>query len=789
MHKKIYLFELDSVRNTDQEALVGQEALFEEIAINGNTVVMTFNQFFDSRGFLHLFQLSQEYTEAILKLFKCGAIQLSQFEDYRTGTQYLLHLYDTAVLPNESYDFDARLSGLPVKYGQRRLIKLIVRSLQHNDISEISEYIDILKKGNNITDSERNELDELFIEITTEKTYIQIEEEGELIEREIIREVVKKTKSGKNDVVNDNIKLHTLEILKQSLIVIFRLSSLENVYSPPKQAKDLYKQGINDFLKKVIGFYEEVPDKYKRSLEVLANIIWDEVIDIGSAADMKKGQSTEKIKDRRGYYTSIQLYPQREKSVDSKSYNDNKEFTDRQRQYCKAIIDLCYNYAVESSISNISRHYDIDEITGDLHTNTFREDFLSRLEQYIDAKGERGHDFDARPISKQFDYTLFKPIVKKFRHAEEMFEASRKREINIEEIGSYEYHFKEEARMHKKDIRLSAWSKMGKYIISIGSLYLISQISGFFEEKIILVRGLGNSILYKAVAFFVTIIFWILWEYGISHIKFLPDVSESLSHICTEWGNWKISVFYKIKNHRNEKDKGNIRKRESIRKIRFVPQSIREYFNLIHQRSDLFVKVEGYPLLADEKGQDVKSHMIKNAELYSHNYGVTYRDNYHYMVVDPIVNMDGTSYEYSRLISVNSNAGVVIVPKYKDKYILLRQARHAIRREQYAFPRGFSEGNNLSNDVRREIREEIGGEISEFRELGKVSGDSGILASMPTIVIAKLNSYDDSLKSEGIVNIICVSKYELKQMIKNKQISDGYTLAALQLLEVETTED
>lgn len=83
-----------------------------------------------------------------------------------------MHLYDTAVLPNESYDFDARLSGLPVKYGQRRLIKLIVRSLQHNDISEISEYIDILKKGNNITDSERNELDELFIEITTEKTYI-----------------------------------------------------------------------------------------------------------------------------------------------------------------------------------------------------------------------------------------------------------------------------------------------------------------------------------------------------------------------------------------------------------------------------------------------------------------------------------------------------------------------------------------------------------------------------------------------------------------------------------------
>ena len=49
--KNVYLFELDSVRKTDEEIEVAQNALLDEIVLNGNVVVMTYNQLVDSRGF------------------------------------------------------------------------------------------------------------------------------------------------------------------------------------------------------------------------------------------------------------------------------------------------------------------------------------------------------------------------------------------------------------------------------------------------------------------------------------------------------------------------------------------------------------------------------------------------------------------------------------------------------------------------------------------------------------------------------------------------------------------
>lgn len=51
IRKNVYLFELDSVRKTDEEIEIAQNALLDEIVLNGNVVVMTYNQLVDSRGF------------------------------------------------------------------------------------------------------------------------------------------------------------------------------------------------------------------------------------------------------------------------------------------------------------------------------------------------------------------------------------------------------------------------------------------------------------------------------------------------------------------------------------------------------------------------------------------------------------------------------------------------------------------------------------------------------------------------------------------------------------------
>ena len=69
MREYVYLFELDSVRKTDEEIIAGQKALYNEIVNNGNIVVLTYNQLVDSRGFFSLLKDS-EYQKYFIKLFE-----------------------------------------------------------------------------------------------------------------------------------------------------------------------------------------------------------------------------------------------------------------------------------------------------------------------------------------------------------------------------------------------------------------------------------------------------------------------------------------------------------------------------------------------------------------------------------------------------------------------------------------------------------------------------------------------------------------------------------------------
>ncbi len=132
MKKYVYLFELDSVRKTDAEVELGQKAIYDEIVCNGNTVVLTFNQLVDSRGFFSLLDIPKYYNN-IIKLFENGAICISQYDDIRTVSQYLLNSFENGK--------EFIYSGWPLKSTQKRLLAMIKRSLTYSDLSEINGYI------------------------------------------------------------------------------------------------------------------------------------------------------------------------------------------------------------------------------------------------------------------------------------------------------------------------------------------------------------------------------------------------------------------------------------------------------------------------------------------------------------------------------------------------------------------------------------------------------------------------------------------------------------------------
>jgi hypothetical protein len=87
----VYLFELDSVRTSDAEICAGQQALWNEIVRRGNTVVLTYSQLVDSRGFFSLLS-HRSYYESFVRLFEEGHIRISQYGEKWLSTSGIVRL-------------------------------------------------------------------------------------------------------------------------------------------------------------------------------------------------------------------------------------------------------------------------------------------------------------------------------------------------------------------------------------------------------------------------------------------------------------------------------------------------------------------------------------------------------------------------------------------------------------------------------------------------------------------------------------------------------------------------
>ena len=87
MNKSVYLYELDSVRNSKEEIQYAQERMFREIILNGNQVILTMNQLADSRAFLAAIENENTF-EPFFELCQMGVIRISQYGTLRTPSQY-----------------------------------------------------------------------------------------------------------------------------------------------------------------------------------------------------------------------------------------------------------------------------------------------------------------------------------------------------------------------------------------------------------------------------------------------------------------------------------------------------------------------------------------------------------------------------------------------------------------------------------------------------------------------------------------------------------------------------
>ena len=735
--KNVYLFELDSVRNTDAEIIRAQKALYNEIAVNGNTVILTYNQLIDSRGFFSLFN-DERYQKNIIELFDRGYIKLSQYRDVRTIVQYLINSFE--------YDKHFIYSGWPLKSTQKRLLALIKRSLIYCDLSDLKSYIDGAKTPEEISD--------LFIEVTDESKKITA--------------VSALSPEDQKEILSN---------LYWLLRAVFTLSIKEHIYVPPRDPQEYEEYRLHDILRLVLSFDASGTGPH-----------WDDACRIiaGLSAYRKKSDNR-----------SIYLRELKRKYMEAGS--DKEAF-----QYAEAVVNMCYNYACEISICNTSKRYSFGELSGSVSDGTFREDFVSRLEEYWNIE-----DPDARfLLDEQETFEPFEDrgrlpdLARALRYANYAWRKKSDRNLPLRGQGAerryvprYQRGLTEQIKRQIKRIysSIGVGFLIALYAIAIAIAVNIAMMC--FQDSI---HGAGFSI-HKFLPAALETTFMLFFSELITFLiakrwPRLRSLSEAIGDIRCLLIDFFSAVFSKDYRRRVE-DEGNDDDSDCYshgKLIEYIiPREVREYLRLRKTRPELFAPSDQIPICEIDASGNL-SKVMRNEELFNNRYGIVYNSDFNMMCVDPIVDRsDGESdfYAYERVIP-SAGRGAVIVAKHRGNFVLLKQFRHALRRYQYAFPRGYGEKglSTLQNAV-KELEEELSASpAAEPVYIGTVTPDSGLTRTSADVYMIEIDDYSIKSGYEGIKETVEITEDELDRMISGNRNSgesifdDGFTLAAYTLL-------
>lgn len=207
--------------------------------------------------------------------------------------------------------------------------------------------------------------------------------------------------------------------------------------------------------------------------------------------------------------------------------------------------------------------------------------------------------------------------------------------------------------------------------------------------------------------------------------------------------------------------------------------TISAYFQLVKERPGLFKQSEKIPLVLDE------DEMRTFSEKTGKPMGVVYENLPYYFVLADLCRGKNGLYSYARVIYANpKSGGGVAIPRLGYRLGLLRIFRHTAREWSLEFPRGFAEDQSLTaeENIAKELSEElnISRESCQVAYLGDVRADSGLSDGKAQVFLAELAPGTDVLpaQEEGIGGFIWVEEEQLRKMIREGEITDGFTISA-----------
>jgi ADP-ribose pyrophosphatase len=214
-----------------------------------------------------------------------------------------------------------------------------------------------------------------------------------------------------------------------------------------------------------------------------------------------------------------------------------------------------------------------------------------------------------------------------------------------------------------------------------------------------------------------------------------------------------------------------------------------DYFSLVKSHPKLFDNENALLNIVLDRETIDKWKAVKEIELREKQLplewaeiGVVLDDPYNIIVRDLVRFPDGDIRGYGRSIAtatLRGGRGVVVLPEYQGKILLLHLYRHATRQWHFEFPRGYGEPNTPpTENAHKEIEEEIGGKITELVNLGEFYNNTGYESASVALFYAKLASVGSANKNEGIDSFAWVTVKELEEWIADGKITDGFTMAA-----------
>lgn len=162
--------------------------------------------------------------------------------------------------------------------------------------------------------------------------------------------------------------------------------------------------------------------------------------------------------------------------------------------------------------------------------------------------------------------------------------------------------------------------------------------------------------------------------------------------------------------------------------------------------------------------------------------GAFYEDPWIILLRDYVRFPDGTKGPYHRIVMRGGEDGIVVLPRYQGRIVLIRHFRNGLRDWAWELPRGGPE-DGLSPEMlaRRETAEEIGGRIRSIIPLGPIHNSTGMITETMHAVLAEMDELGEPNHGEGITGIKLVSAEELKQAILQSEITDAHTIHAFVL--------